>query len=41
MLIAPWYAGVADALPNIPRDAVPEMPDRIIAATAPTLAFRS
>jgi PIN domain nuclease of toxin-antitoxin system len=34
MLIAPVDAGVADALPNIPRDVVPDMPDRIIAATA-------
>jgi predicted nucleic acid-binding protein len=24
----------ADALPNVPRDAAPDMPDRIIAATA-------
>ena len=34
MLIAPVDAGVADAHPNIPRDVVPDMPDRIIAATA-------
>jgi PIN domain nuclease of toxin-antitoxin system len=34
MLIAAADAGVADALPNIPRDVVPDMPDRIIAATA-------
>ena len=34
MLIAPVDAGVADALPNIPRDVVPDIPDRIIAATA-------
>jgi PIN domain nuclease of toxin-antitoxin system len=34
MLIAAVDAGVADALPNIPRDVVPDMPDRIIAATA-------
>jgi PIN domain nuclease of toxin-antitoxin system len=33
MLIAPVDAGVADALPNISRDVVPDMPDRIIAAT--------
>jgi PIN domain nuclease of toxin-antitoxin system len=32
--IAPVDAGVADALPKIPRDVVPDMPDRIIAATA-------
>ena len=34
LLIAPVDASVADALPNIPRDVVPDMPDRIIAATA-------
>jgi PIN domain nuclease of toxin-antitoxin system len=34
LLIAPVDAGVADALENIPRDAVPDMPDRIIGATA-------
>ena len=34
MLIAPVDGGVADALQNIPRDIVPDMPDRIIAATA-------
>src|ERR1700736_3336710 len=34
MLIAAVDAGVADALPNIPRDVVPDMPDHIIAATA-------
>jgi PIN domain nuclease of toxin-antitoxin system len=34
LLIAPVNAGVADAIPNIPRDVVPDMPDRIIAATA-------
>ena len=34
LFIAPVDAGVADALPNIPRDVVPDMPDRIIAATA-------
>ena len=32
--IAPVDAGVADALRNIPRDVVPDMPDRIIGATA-------
>lgn len=30
--------GVADALRSIPRDQVPDMPDRIIAATALKLA---
>jgi PIN domain nuclease of toxin-antitoxin system len=39
MLIAPVDASVADALPNIPRDVVPDMPDRIIAATALHLGF--
>jgi PIN domain nuclease of toxin-antitoxin system len=34
LFIASVDAGVADALPNIPRDVVPDMPDRIIAATA-------
>ena len=34
LLMASVDAGVADVLPNIPRDAVPDMPDRIIAATA-------
>jgi PIN domain nuclease of toxin-antitoxin system len=39
MLIAPVDGGVADALPNIPRDVVPDMPDRIIAATALHVGF--
>jgi PIN domain nuclease of toxin-antitoxin system len=34
LFIAPVDASVADALQNIPRDIVPDMPDRIIAATA-------
>ncbi len=34
LFIASVDAGVADALQNIPRDMVPDMPDRIIAATA-------
>jgi PIN domain nuclease of toxin-antitoxin system len=34
LFIAPVDGSVADALPNIPRDVVPDMPDRIIAATA-------
>ena len=34
LFVAPVDAGVADALQNIPRDLVPDMPDRIIAATA-------
>jgi len=34
LVIAPVDAAVADALQNVPRDVVPDMPDRIIAATA-------
>jgi len=34
LFIAPVDGEVADTLPNIPRDIVPDMPDRIIAATA-------
>ena len=34
LLIASVDADVAAALQNIPRDVVPDMPDRIIAATA-------
>ena len=34
IFIAPVDGYVADAVQNIPRDAVPDMPDRIIAATA-------
>jgi len=34
LVIASVDAGVADALQRIPRDVVPDMPDRIIAATA-------
>jgi len=34
LFIAPVDGNIADALQNIPRDAVPDMPDRIIAATA-------
>ena len=32
--LAPLDRGVAEALSAIPRDQVPDMPDRIIAATA-------
>ena len=35
--LAPLDAGVADAIPSVPRDLVPDMPDRIIAATAISL----
>jgi PIN domain nuclease of toxin-antitoxin system len=31
---APVSPGVIDAMRHIPRDAVPDMPDRIVAATA-------
>jgi PIN domain nuclease of toxin-antitoxin system len=31
--------GVADAVAQIPRAVVPDMPDRIIAATAPNLGL--
>lgn len=34
LIVAPVNADVADALLRIPRDLVPDMPDRIIAATA-------
>jgi PIN domain nuclease of toxin-antitoxin system len=34
LLIAPVDTSVADALEKIPRSIVPDMPDRIIAATA-------
>ncbi len=34
LFIAPVDASIANALQNIPRDIVPDMPDRIIAATA-------
>ena|SRR5947209_16347170 len=39
LFIAPVDAEVADALQDIPRDQVPDMPDRIIAATALQLGF--
>jgi PIN domain nuclease of toxin-antitoxin system len=34
LVLVPLDLGVAEALEQIPRDAVPDMPDRIIAATA-------
>jgi PIN domain nuclease of toxin-antitoxin system len=34
MIVAPVDAAVAASLQEIPRDIVPDMPDRIIAATA-------
>jgi len=34
MVVAPLDAAVAEAVQKISRDAVPDMPDRIIAATA-------
>ncbi len=39
ILVASVDANVANALQNVPRDAVPDMPDRIIAATALHLGF--
>ncbi len=39
LFIAPVDGGVADALQTIPRDVVPDMPDRIIAATASHLGL--
>ena len=32
--IAPVNAGIANAIESVPRNVVPDMPDRIIAATA-------
>ncbi len=34
LIVAPVDAAVADAVYKVPRTAVPDMPDRIIAATA-------
>lgn len=34
LMLVNLTAGVVDAMRQIPRDAVPDMPDRIIAATA-------
>jgi|CZKY01.1.fsa_nt_gi PIN domain nuclease of toxin-antitoxin system len=34
MIVAPLDAAVAEAVQRIPRETVPDMPDRIIAATA-------
>lgn len=34
LIVAPVDAAVADAVHKVPRTAVPDMPDRIIAATA-------
>ena len=31
---APFHSGIVEALRLVPRDAVPDMPDRIVAATA-------
>lgn len=31
---APFVAGMVEAMTQIPRDAVPDLPDRMIAATA-------
>lgn len=34
LTVAPLDSGVADAVRRVPREMVPDMPDRIIAATA-------
>jgi PIN domain nuclease of toxin-antitoxin system len=34
MVVVPLDSAIAQTLHKIPRDAVPDMPDRIIAATA-------
>lgn len=34
LIVAPVDAAVAEAMRKIPRETVPDMPDRIIAATA-------
>ncbi|MGB3655636.1 MAG: type II toxin-antitoxin system VapC family toxin [Rivularia sp. (in: cyanobacteria)] len=39
LVLANLTAGVVDSLATIPRDTVPDMPDRIIAATAKHLAL--
>ncbi|MBE9215490.1 type II toxin-antitoxin system VapC family toxin [Plectonema cf. radiosum LEGE 06105] len=39
LLLANLTAGVADSLAKIPRNIVPDMPDRIIAATAKHLSL--
>lgn len=39
IVVAPLDRAVSDALASIPRTIVPEMPDRIIAATAHVLSF--
>lgn len=31
---APFHSGIVEAMRLVPRDAVPDMPDRIVAATA-------
>jgi predicted nucleic acid-binding protein len=39
MEIAPLNLAVVDALASVPRSSVPDMPDRIIAATAVSLGL--
>ena len=39
LFVAAVDASVANALENVPRSIVPDMPDRIIAATAPHLGL--
>ena len=31
---APFHVGIVEALRRVPRESVPDMPDRIVAATA-------
>ena len=37
LVLAPLDSNIAEAIERIPRDAIPDMPDRIIAATALSL----
>lgn len=39
MRVVPLTRAIADAVALVPRDAVPDMPDRIIAATALALSL--
>jgi hypothetical protein len=31
---APFHAGVVDAMRSVPREQIPDLPDRVVAATA-------
>jgi PIN domain nuclease of toxin-antitoxin system len=39
VVITPVDTGVAEAVSSVPRDIVPDMPDRIVGATARHLGF--